>query len=977
MSRLALHLLGAPGVTQDDKPVNGFRSVKARALFYYVAANGCPEARTKLAGLFWGDLPDANANANLRKTLTNLRHLVGPYLTITRESVCLNEANLPWLDTKEFETALQSDDPVRWETAVALYRGDFLEGFYVEGASEFETWLLAERYRLREKLLLALHNLAKHYADRRQYTRAIGYARQLLTLDPLRESIHRLLMTLFAESGQRARALAQYEACTQILADELDTEPVPETTDLFNQIQAGDLGTATPALHGVPRHNLPASTTSFVGREVELERIKSWLARVNGRLLTLVGPGGVGKTRLALQAAAELLEEYNHGVWFVDLSGIRRPELVLATIAGTLGIGEVVGEPRLKTLKRALRQKQTLLLLDNFEQVIGAAPDVGELLADAPGLNLMVTSREVLRLYGERVHPVPSLAVPEIEQHQSAHVLSQNEAVRLFLARARAANPAFAITEDNAPAVAEICVRLEGLPLAIELAAARTRLFTPQQLLAQLRNRLQTLVGGARNLPRRQQTIRNTIDWSYQLLDDTEQLLFARLGAFVGGWTLEAAETVCATDLRVDVLDGLESLLDKSLICQSQQAAGGPRFTMLGTIRDFAVEKLVERKQQSSIYRRHTAYFLDWIRRPREYWQQVRGIQALEVDNVRAIMRRGLASREFAAPVEIVCRMYRFWEGYGYVAEIGDWLEKVLDKDGIEDNLPSLLYARALRVTGNLQGLLALDIRKGYRYYRRSLAVARAQQDHSLAAKVMTNMAILDSRTGNYAQARTRNEEALALFQEHGSPGDVRLVQANLAEQLSEEGAFEAAWAYAEKALNLAEELQSEGQVAVVMGTMGTIAIRQDKCEAARVYLERALAIWDEQQNDYWRSQIWGLLGALALKENKLGVAERMLMKALRACAEQHVRDRVPTILDWVAELRLAQGNALEAVRTYAAVDAFYRRHGLGRPPVEAQAYEQRLALAQEQLGDAVFKAAWEEGESLEWFELTRELAGD
>ena len=747
------------------------------------------------------------------------------------------------------------------------------------------------------------------------------------------------------------------------------------------QMVADDLRAEFPPLRtlSVLPNNLPVQLTSFIGRESELRESEEKLVDPYCRLLTLVGPGGIGKTRLALQIAVDLLERYIHGVWFVDLSANSEAAQVLVSVADILSIPEVASEPRLKTLKRALRHKQMLLLLDNFEQVIEAAPDLGELLAAVPGLTLVVTSREVLRLQGEHVYSVLPLGLPERQRPLSAADLSHYEAVHLFLDRARSANPAFALTEENAPAVAEVCIRLEGLPLAIELAAARSRLFTPEQLLTQLTNRLRTLVGRERNLPLRQQTIRNTIEWSFQLLDDGEQLLFARLGAFVGGWSLEAAESVCAPGLPTDVLSGLESLLDKSLIRQSQPSIGGTRFTMLETIREFAVEKLTTSEEQQAIHRWHAAYYLEWIRRPEEYWGKfAQNVQALEVENVRAIMRRGQVSGELAAPVEIVCAMYFIWEGRGYAVEMGTWLEEVLADDRSQASLPPSLYARALRITGNLQGLLALDLKKAYRYYEQSLMISRAEQDHRLAAAALSNLAILDSKMGNYALARMHNKEALAFLEGRGSSGLLRTVLGNLAEQLSDEGAYEAAWLFAEKALELAQELDSGGPgVAIVLDIMSLIAIREEKYEAARTYLEQAMPIWDEQQNLYRQTEIWELLGTLALNENNLEAAERLLLQALQAYAERHIRDRVPNNLDRVAELRFAQGKTFEAICIYAAVDTFYNQHGLVRPPVEAPKYEQILASARQQLGEAAFASAWKKGESWELFDLARKLAGE
>lgn len=1003
MTRLSLSLLGLWQATLNGEPITAFESDKVRALLAYLAVESeRPHRRESLAALLWPERPERNARQNLSQALFNLRkgirdHEADPSLLfITPKTIQFNRTADFRLDVAAFEERIAASKKhphaemticppclKRLERAITHYQGEFLAGFSLPDSVAFDEWVLLKREQLHRLMLEALFCLTETYEGQGAFDIALPYAWRQVELDPWNEEGQQQLLRLLTLNGQRSQALAQYEKFRQLLWQDLGIEPTAKTQTLAEAIRSRQLDNEAATLKiGKPRHNLPVQLTPFIGRESELQVIKGKFESQDCRLLTLVGPGGIGKTRLAVQAAADLLKLYIHGVWFVDLSAITGPEQVLATVAHSLGVPEVASEPRLKTLKRALRQKQLFLLLDNFEHVIEAASDVSELLAAAPGLTLMVTSRAVLRLEGEHVYLVPPLGLPEKKPPLPADALSHYEAVRLFLDRISTANPAFALTEENAPAVAEVCIRLEGLPLAIELAVGRSRLFTPEQLLAQLKNRLRTLVGGARNMPHRQQTIRNTIEWSYQLLDDSEKRLFSRLGAFAGGWTLEAAESVCSPGLPVDILSGLESLLDKSLIHQSQPGAGSPRFTMLETLREFAVEKLVESGEQQAMHRRHAAFFLEWIRQPATYWRQIRvhDVQALEVENVRAIMRRGLASGELAAPVEIVCQMYRLWEGRGYGVEMANWLEEVLAAESSKVCLSPVLYAFALRIAGNLHSLSTLHLQKAYRYYEQSLTISQAEQDHRSAAGALMGLANLDSRMGNYSLARTRNEEALAFLEELGALSKsnvqpMRIVMGNLAEQLSEEGAFETAWAYAEKALQLAEELEHEGGVAIVLGTMGTIAMRQEKYGAARAYLEQALAIWDKQQNQYRQTEIWGLLGALALKENNLGAAERLLLQALHGCAKQHVRDHVPTILDRVAELKFAQGYTIEAVCIYAAVDAFNKQHGLVRPSVEVPKVEQTLASARQQLGDATFTTAWKEGEAWELFDLADKIA--
>jgi predicted ATPase/class 3 adenylate cyclase len=369
------------------------------------------------------------------------------------------------------------------------------------------------------------------------------------------------------------------------------------------------------------RTNLPVQPTSLVGRDYEVKAAAAFL-RGETRLLTLTGPGGVGKTRLALQTGAELLDDFADGVYVVTLSAVTDPALVPATIAQTLRVAESDAQPPLETLKRWLKDRQILLILDNFEQILEAAPQIAELLMAAPRLKVLVTSRAVLHIYGEQELLVPPLALPDRRRNASVESLARNESVALFVTRAAALRAGFQLTADNAPAIVKICHRLEGLPLAIELAAARSKLFAPKELLAQLSNsRLKLLSGGAQNLPPRQQALRNAIAWSYNLLDPAERKLFMRLGVFAGGATLEAAEAVAA-EMKIEhdswsggasdieILDGLASLVDKSLLRQDEGVDGESRFVMLETIREYALEQLQAGGEANVLRQRHAGYFL-------------------------------------------------------------------------------------------------------------------------------------------------------------------------------------------------------------------------------------------------------------------------------------------------------------------------------------------------------------------------------
>ena len=515
----------------------------------------------------------------------------------------------PWVDVDAFEeataTARRARDPGAYRAALELYAGELLPG------DRYEEWAEGRRQELRHTWLSLHVELARVYEGRGEYEKGIELLQRALLEEPTNEQMHASLMRLYAFSEQREEALAQYGQLVEALTGQLDAQVSATTERLREEIAAGTLVPVHPTVapiaepSDVGRHTLPASRTSFVGREHEMIEIKRHLAMT--RLLTLTGAGGSGKTRLALEVARELVGAYPDGVWLAELASLSEGEFVAQSVAEAVGVPGQPARPLTDTLVDALRAKKMLLILDNCEHLLDAVGDLVALLLDScPRLRILATSREALGAVGEVIWSVSLLSVPDLSRLPTEAQLEGYEAIRLFVDRARQRNPAFALRPENAQAVAQICVRLEGLPLAIELAAARIKMLPPKALLARLKDRLKLLTGGSRELSERQRTLRSTIEWSYELLEEDEMALFGRLSVFSGGATLEATEAVCDAlgDLSVDALDVASSLLDKSLLRQEEGAEGELRLVMLETIREFAREKLGQSAEAEQIKER-------------------------------------------------------------------------------------------------------------------------------------------------------------------------------------------------------------------------------------------------------------------------------------------------------------------------------------------------------------------------------------
>ncbi len=637
----------------------------------------------------------------------------------------------------------------------------------------------------------------------------------------------------------------------------------------------------------IPRHNLPAQVTSFVGREREITEIRRLLD--GARLVTLTGPGGTGKTRLGLQVAAGSAGSYPDGATFVGLASIDDPALVPNAIAHELGVVERANQPLIELLQRYLSNKHLLLVLDNYEHVLEAAPLVSELLMTAPQLKVLATSREVLRLNGEFEYPVPPLSVPDPAQLGPPSNLLAFESVILFSQRAQAAAPGFRLTQENAPAVAAICARLDGLPLAIELAAARVKRFKPGQLLERLEDSLGLLTRGPRDLPARQRTLRSTIDWSHNLLDRGEQILFARLGVFQGGRSIDAVEAICGPGLPIDSLDGLESLLDKNLLVQEEGPGGEPRFVMLETIHEYAREKLVGSGEEGLLRDRHLAYFLSLAEEMEPGYRRHNQLLLLdrteaEMGNLRVAFNWALERGDVEKGARLVSAidyfLYykdRFVEGYRWINR----LLKTIDEIAPEYQVRLLLAAG--RLSYNIG-----DVEPNKAFCRQALALAQELGDRGSAAWALIYLGGASvGRPEEYQEAEKFCEEGLAIFQDLGEKPGMAQALNILGELARTVGDYQRARDVYDASLVISRQTGEKFRQILLQGNLSYVAYQEGNYESARElsvsYLNQIYLIGTELGTLDGLAQLAGPLGKLGELEKaaRLLGATAALMSAI------------------------------------------------------------------------------------------------
>ncbi len=754
--------------------------------------------------------------------------------------------------------------------------------------------------------------------------------------------------------------------------------------------------------------NLPLQPTSLVGREQEIKAALALLRSSHVRILTLTGPGGVGKTRLGLRIATDMKDNFRDGICFIPLASICDADLVIPTIAQMFGLTDSGDEPLFERLKVFLHDKYLLLLLDNFEQVVTAAPRLSELVASCPCLKILVMSRAVLRIRGEHEFPVPPLALPNPGHLPQSETLARYAAVALFIQRAQSVKPDFQLTNANAPMIAEICVRLEGLPLAIELAAARIKLLPLQALLTRLESRLEVLTAGVRDVPVRQQTLRNTIAWSYDLLNAQEQRLFRRLSVFMGSYRLEAVEALCSAfgDMELPLLDAVASLLDKSLLIQVEQEGDEPLLLQLDTIREFGLECLATSGELATARQAHAQYYLalaEEAKRELLGARQGMWLKRLEQkhDNFRAALLWLLEQKEMEAALRLGSALRRFWFIRGHLREGRQWLEWALKES---EGVGASVRAKALTAAGLLSGLQG-DFERAETLCRESLALLRGSGNTRLIVHTLWMLGRLATERGDLAAARMLGKEALALSRQRNDTWSMALSLYRLGSTAFYEGEYDKscsllqeslilfkeskdvffalevlqfladgffaqgddarAETLIEESLTLSRESGFKWNNAWSLCSMGQIALHQGDAARARSFLEESLALHKDVGDLQGVARSYSLLATSAFFEHDHSRARALYEESLRIARKLGNRWFIALYLEGLGQVVVEQGESIWAVRLWGAADALRKAIGAPMPPVERARYESMAAIARSQLGEEIFARTWSEGQNM------------
>ncbi len=973
-----IRLLGGFWVSVGDRSIaeDEWRLRKAASLVKLLALEpGHRMHRERLMDLLWPDL-DARAAANdLHHALHIARRTLEPdpaysshYLRLQGALLTLCPDASLWVDVGSFSEAARAArrlrEPAAYRAAIELHAGELLP------QDRYESWADERREGLRTMQQALLVELAGLHEEREEYGPAIEALQRAVSNEPTHEEANFGLMRLHALSGRREEALKQHERLRAALSRDLGIEPGEASRRLHQEILAGRFGVSVTSPGNGPavrsrderRHNLPVSRTSFVGREREMLEVRRLLSMTG--LLTLTGAGGCGKTRLALEVARELVGAYPDGVWLVELGPVSEDALVPQAVAGALGVREQPGRPLASALVDASKGKEMLLVLDNCEHLVDAcARLVEKLLLTCPGLRVLATSREALNISEETTWLVPSLSTPDPHRQPTLGELEGYGSARLFVERARRRRTGFVASPRNAGAVADVCRMLDGMPLAIELAAARVGVLSVQQISERLADPLKLLTGGARTADPRHQTLRGTLDWSYDLLDEPERVLFGRLSVFAGGWHLGAAEAVgSGGGLEREDIPGLVfRLVDKSLVMAEMGDDGEVRYRLLQPVRQYGVGRLRESGGAPEARRRHADYFMGLAEGAEPDLtgaQQAAWLDRLENEygNLRAAIAWSL--EEDGDPevgLRLAGALWRFCYTRGHYGEGREWLEGTLAR--AHDSAAGL-RAKALTGAGVL-AFLQCDYVRATVLLEESLALYRELEDELGIASALQSLGSIARERGRYARAVAIHEESLALQRKLGNEEGIARALDGLGFVAWLQENYRRARTLCTEALTLYRGLDDAEGIAWSLVNLGATAQHEGDHERASRLLNEGLAL--SREAGYREGIAWSLneLGVLARHRGDLEEAEELLEESLGIHHELGDRWRTASVLEALAATALARGELGRAARLFGAAEAL--RGDIGTPVPQCERADRDRDLSSVTL-DA---AAWAEGRAM------------
>jgi len=1003
-SNLALHFLGSPQLYLNKTLVSVERR-KAVALLAYLAIERGQHQRDLLSSLFWPDYEQSKAFANLRHTLWEVQKAIGEgWINADRDQIGLNQEADIWLDVTDFESLIenrhtQTDTSLRISLladAAKLYRNHFLTGFSLKDAYPFNEWAYAVSEDLRLKLATTLTTLSEDLCSEDQAEKAVPYARRLITLDPLNEASHRILMNVYIQARQHSAALKQYQTLEQTLRKELNLDPQPETRELYKKIRKGDRS-AIPVTKATeiitPEHNLPHQISSFIGREKEMAEVSDLIT--NNRLVTLIGTGGIGKTRVSLQLGHKLLNEYPDGVWFIEFDSLSTPDLVTQTVASVFDIRESSNRPIIEILTNILHDKSVLLIFDNCEHLLDACAELATtLLSQCPKLKILVTSREILNITGEAIYQMPSLSLPE-QDEVSLKKLSEYESVRLFSERATLSLSSFSLTNENAHTVMNICRRVDGIPLGIELAAAHVNILQVKEILKQLNNSFALLANDSRTTSTHHQTLRASMDWSWGLLNESEQTFLEQLSVFVGGWTFEAAQSVCDGE----ILDLTNSLVKKSLILVKQDEGRETRYRFHQFVRQYMQEKLIESGKETNIRDQHLKYFLDLSEKihagltgPDHLKWLIRAND--DRDNIRSALRHAL-NVDVEAGLFISGRLEFFWHIIDH-SEGVRWLTKFLQSSKSKEyplaRAGALLCLGILlsyqeqfsrshaivqecldlyRELGNQEGEADALILIGYALqsfdkreeanvlYEQSLTLARSIDDPGRQA-----MALYSLGSDRPAVQLSYWDEAIILYRK---AGDVRKL-ANLLYLTARihillTGSIEKAQKYLEEATQLFPQKSFSDSTKIwAKYATSMIATMQGNHEEAYEQLQKVMTT--AKETGYRAIYLWtrAFLGYVAIRMGNLTEARQFFTETAKEFQQDQNTIGVVYALEGMASVYIALGNPKLAAQLIGWADSTRERIINERPFLEQTDVDKTIAAIMAKIGSTGFEVAYDEG---------------